>query len=222
MDEKINGLEKKKALLEDYKRGVMQKLFSQELRFKDDQGRDFPDWEDMPFAQIAKRVGEKFDPNKDNDRPILIELENLLSGTGQIFGEADLDAQKSLKSRFEAGDVLFGKLRPYLRKFARPEFPGVCSSEIWVLRGKSVTNDFLFQIVQGEQFNLLANMSSGSKMPRSDWKVISESEFSIPSEAEQRKISGFLSAMDSQIAHAADEIAEAKILKKGLLQQMFV
>jgi len=222
VDEKIAHLSRKKALLEGYKKGCMQQLFSQKIRFKDDDGNDFPDWEEKPFGEIATRSKDKFDPRKDDAAPQLIELENIESTTGKIIGVSSLEGQKSLKSCFRQGDVLFSKLRPYLRKYALPEFDGVCTSEIWVLRSQNLASDFLFYLVQSEYFMQLAYLSAGSKMPRAEWSVIADSDFGVPHPAEQRKIADFLSVLDRKIDLIALELTHARSFKAGLLQQMFV
>ncbi len=73
---------------------------------------------------------------------------------------------------FQKGDVLFGKLRPYLSKFLMAEFDGVCTTEIWVLKTQNETvNKFLYQLVQNEKIVEAANLSTGTKMPRADWKT---------------------------------------------------
>lgn len=222
VDAKIAALRARVLGLQTYKRGLMHALFSQTLRFTRPDGTPFPDWEEKPFAEIASRSRVIFDPTMTNLRPTLVELENIESMSGKIIGESDLVSQISLKTEFRAGDVLFGKLRPYLRKFARPEFDGVCSSEIWVMRGTKVSNSFLYYLVQSSRFNQLANISSGSKMPRSDWAVIAESGFEISHPDEQAKIADALSAMDAKIAAVSTQVAQMQAFKTGLLQQMFV
>ena len=74
----------------------------------------------------------------------------------------------SNKNLFNVGDVLFGKLRPYLKKFWLAKFNGACSTEIFVLNGIRISNNYLFFVVQTEKFIEIALVSSGSKMPRSD------------------------------------------------------
>ncbi|CUH65735.1 EcoKI restriction-modification system protein HsdS [Thalassovita gelatinovora] len=222
VDAKIAALRARVAGLERYKRGLMQALFSQTLRFTKPDGSAFPDWDSKPFSELAGLSKDRLNPTTSSEKPPLIELENLESNLGSIVGLSDLVGQLSQKTRFRAGEVLFGKLRPYLRKFARPDFDGVCSSEIWVLRGKLLSNAFLFYLVQGSQFNQLANISAGSKMPRSDWKTVAESEFEFPHPDEQAKIAEALSAMDAKIAAVGDQITKMEAFKKGLLQQMFV
>ena len=222
VDAKLTALAAKQAALGRFKAGLMQKLFSQQIRFKRDDGGDFPDWEELPFEKIASRGRSAFNPQKSKDRPTLIELENIEGGTGKIVGHSDLDGQISLKSTFRTGDVLFGKLRPYLRKYARPNFDGVCSSEIWVLHGRKVSNAFLFYLVQSSLFIQVANISTGSKMPRSDWATIADTGFEIPHPDEQAKIADALSALDAKIQAVADQVTKLQTFKKGLLQQMFV
>jgi type I restriction enzyme S subunit len=223
IDAKLIALRQKADGLRQFKTGLMQRLFSQELRFTREDGSDHPNWEEKPFSEIATRVGEQFDPRKEDGKPRVIELEHLESGSGKILSSADIQYQISLKNRFMSGDVLFGKLRPYLRKFARPDFDGVCSSEIWVLRGrKGVSNSFLYALVQSPMFTQVVNISSGSKMPRADWKTIAGVDFPVPCPEEQEKVAAALSAVDAKIDAVTDQITHMETFKKGLLQKMFV
>ena len=221
VDEKISQHTQKHELLSQYKQGMMQKLFSQQLRFKSDDGSEFGEWEINIIRDVFTNKSKNFNPQNEGNLPC-IELEHLSQNTGKILGTIESCEQQSTKNLFEKNSVLFGKLRPYLRKFAKPKFKGVCSSEIWVLTGIKVSNDYLFQYIQSEQFSELTNIQSGSKMPRADWGVISEAEIEYPCLAEQTKIANFLSAIDQKIEVVAQQIEQAKIWKKGLLQQMFV
>ncbi|MFV5622639.1 restriction endonuclease subunit S [Acinetobacter baumannii] len=221
VDEKISQLTQKHALLSQYKQGMMQKLFSQQIRFKADDGSEFGEWDINIIRDVFTNKSKNFNPQNEGNLPC-IELEHLSQNTGKILGTIESCEQQSTKNLFEKNSVLFGKLRPYLRKFAKPKFKGVCSSEIWVLTGIKVSNDYLFQYIQSEQFSELTNIQSGSKMPRADWGVISEAEIEYPCLAEQTKISNFLSAIDQKIEVVAQQIEQAKQWKKGLLQQLFV
>ncbi len=222
IDTKIEQLTQKKALFEDYKRGCMQKLFSQELRFKDAQGKAFPDWEDNAFSKFANKVTDSYNSLVSKDDWPCVELESLGQGNGKILQTFRAKELQSIKTKFKAGDVLFGKLRPYLRKYAQPKFDGVCTSEIWVIRANDLLDKFLYFLVQSNRFYQFANIQSGSKMPRSDWKIVSCTVFSIPSLSEQKKISDFLSSLDTKIALVATELEHCQTFKKGLMQQMFV
>ena len=221
VDEKISQLTQKHELLSQYKQGMMQKLFSQEIRFKADDGSEFGEWKIDKIKNVFTNKSKSFNPHLNENLPC-IELEHLSQNTGQILGTVNSKDQQSTKNIFEENSVLFGKLRPYLRKFAQPNFKGVCSSEIWVLTGLKISNGYLFQYIQSEQFSELTNIQSGSKMPRADWGVISDADIEYPCLEEQTKIANFLSAIDQKIEVVAQQIEQAKTWKKGLLQQMFV
>ncbi|WP_122902382.1 restriction endonuclease subunit S [Acinetobacter sp. B51(2017)] len=221
VDEKISQLTQKHELLSQYKQGMMQKLFSQQIRFKADDGSEFGEWVSEKIAKAFTNKSKSFNPLLNESLPC-IELEHLSQNTGQILGTVNSSDQQSTKNLFEPNSVLYGKLRPYLRKFAKPQFKGVCSSEIWVLTGLKISNNYLFQFIQSEQFTELTNIQSGSKMPRADWSVIADAEIEYPCIEEQTKIANFLSAIDQKIEVVAQQIEQAKQWKKGLLQQMFV
>ncbi|MGB2553751.1 hypothetical protein ACPF04_11425, partial [Campylobacter sp. MOP51] len=106
---------------------------------------------------IVEISSKKFNPLKDSAVKKCIELEHLSQDTGQILGFVNSSEQKSIKNEFQKGQILFGKLRPYLKKFYKAEFDGVCSSEIWVLQGKKVSNDFLLYLIQTNKFVQIAN-----------------------------------------------------------------
>jgi type I restriction enzyme, S subunit len=221
VDEKISQLTQKHQLLSQYKQGMMQKLFSQQIRFKADDGSESEEWASEKISKVFTNKSKSFNPLLNESLPC-IELEHLSQNTGQILGTVNSSDQQSTKNLFEPNSVLYGKLRPYLRKFAKPQFKGVCSSEIWVLTGLKISNDYLFQFVQSEQFTELTNIQSGSKMPRADWNVIADAEIEFPCLREQTKIANFLSSIDQKIEVTAQQIEQAKQWKKGLLQQMFV
>ncbi|GAD79012.1 restriction endonuclease subunit S [Vibrio ezurae] len=240
VDEKISLLSEKKDKLTEYKKGVMQQLFNGKwgyvdgkedgqltfipptLRFKADDGSEFPDWEEKCLGEIVSIKSPKVVPFEGIELPC-IELDNLSQETGRIIGDLSVNGALSQKNRFKAGDVLFGKLRPYLKKFAYPDFAGMCSSEIWVMSSAdSLSSNYLFQFIQTEDFVAEANKSSGTKMPRADWKVVSQMKFGLPCLGEQTRIANFLSAIDQKIDLANTELEKAKEWKKGLLQQMFV
>ena len=162
--------------------------------------RDFNDaWEEDELGNIIEISKNKYNPLKCEETYKCIELENISQGTGQLLGCFNSKDQQSVKNKFDTGQVLFGKLRPYLRKYWLAEFEGVCSSEIWVLEGKKILNQFLYYVIQTDKFNFISNISSGSKMPRADWSYMSEYPFYVPSLEEQEKIASFFSLIDKKI-----------------------
>ena len=156
-------------------------------------------WEVKKLGEISTNKSKKYNPNNETNFIKCIELEHLSSETGQLLGFVDGSQSGSIKNVFQKGNVLFGKLRPYLKKYYQPNFDGVCSSEIWVLNGKEILNDFLYYLIQTNSFVDLANQSSGSKMPRADWSILENGLFSFPNSEEQQKIASFLSLIDERI-----------------------
>ncbi|MFV5695430.1 restriction endonuclease subunit S [Flavobacterium sp. LB3P122] len=179
------------------------------------------EWKLEKFGKLATNKSGKFNPIKENSFTKCIELEHLETGTGQLLGFIDGSNSGSIKNKFNEGDVLFGKLRPYLKKYLQAPFEGVCSSEIWVLKGVKITNSFLYQLVQTNKFIDIANQSSGSKMPRADWNVVENCVFTIPTLPEQQKIASFLSAVDEKIQQLTRKKKMLEKYKKGVMQQLF-
>ncbi|MCK9170507.1 MAG: restriction endonuclease subunit S [Treponema sp.] len=204
------------------KKGLMQKLFSRELRFKDKDGREFPEWEAKRLGEVCSLRKEKYDPKTSKSSFRCIELEDIISETGNIINTKNSLNQSSIKTIFKAGDVLYGKLRPYLHKYAHPDFDGVCSTEIWCLYGTDITNSYLYFLIQMPDFDKVANKSCGTKMPRAEWDVVSNKIVYIPILEEQKKIAEYLGSQDSVIEEQRKIVDGWKLRKKGLLQQMFV
>lgn len=180
------------------------------------------DWRKYEFGEVVTLSKEKYNPKKDKDNFKCIELEHLESETGRLLGYTDSITQQSVKNKFKPGSVLFGKLRPYLKKFHFPQFHGVCSSEIWVLEGTEgkVLNEYLYYLIQSNRFSQNANKSAGSKMPRADWSYVSEVIFAVPTLEEQQKIASILSTWDKVIELKEKLIEQKKEQKKGLMQKL--
>jgi type I restriction enzyme S subunit len=179
------------------------------------------EWEQKRLGDAATNRSEKYNPANGLRYIKCIELEHLAGESGHLLGYIDGSKSGSIKNVFNKGDVLFGKLRPYLRKYLQAPFDGVCSSEIWVLKGKDVSNDFLYQVIQTNKFVDLANQSSGSKMPRADWSVVEKGIFSFPSISEQQKIAHFLTLIDDRIQAQSKIIENLETLIKGLSEKLF-
>ena len=177
---------------------------------------------------VTKKLGEICWPSPDKYNPLIqkefkdcIEMENIEQNSGSINGMSDISKLLSIKNKFEKGDVLYGKLRPYLRKYWLAQFNGVCSTEIWVLKhDDSVNSKYLFYLFQTELINKIANLSSGTKMPRADWSLMQNQKLFIPDLAEQRRIAEILSSVDAKIAAEENVVEKYKGMKKGLMEEM--
>ena len=153
-------------------------------------------WEQRKFSDLTDRVSiQSNDPNLPQ-----VEYEDIISGEGAL--NKDLNDKEGGKTgiKFYVGDVLYGKLRPYLMNWLYPQFNGVAVGDFWVLRSTECNSSFLYRLVQTDGFQRLANVSSGSKMPRADWNLISQSFFAVPANhAEQKAIAKSLAELDSLI-----------------------
>jgi type I restriction enzyme S subunit len=179
-------------------------------------------WNIYEFGKFVKKSKEKYDPKNNDLNYSCIELEHLNQQIGSINGYIMAKDQLSIKNKFKTGEVLYSKLRPYLQKYWYATFDGVCSSEIWVLKGKNgmISNKYLFYLIQTDVFNRIANITSGTKMPRADWDYISRFPFLLPSLPEQNKITAILSTWDHAIQKNKLLKGAKQCLKKELLQKM--
>lgn len=179
------------------------------------------DWQLESIGSVISNKSKKYDPVKAEEDFPCIELEHLSQQTGEILDTISAKDQKSIKNIFDENSVLFGKLRPYLRKFAKPNFKGVCSSEIWVLTSTKLQSNFLFQYIQTDSFSELTQIQAGSKMPRADWESISKGEIYFPNFEEQTKIATFLSAVDEKISQLSQKLHLLGQYKQGMMQKLF-
>ena len=151
-----------------------------------------------------------------------VEYEDIIPGEGTL--NKDLRDKKGGKTgiKFYAGDVLYGKLRPYLMNWLYPQFNGVAVGDFWVLRATECDSSFLYRLVQTGSFQRLANVSSGSKMPRADWNLISQSFFAVPADhAEQKAIAKGLAELDTLITLHQRKYDKLTNAKKSMLEKMF-
>ena len=101
---------------------------------------------------------------------------------------------------FDGSQVLYGKLRPYLHNWLNPDFSGVAVGDWWVLKPQNTDKKFVYRLIQTQRFDDVANQSAGSKMPRADWNLVSNTEFAIPSsQKEQEKIGVYFDNLDNLI-----------------------
>jgi type I restriction enzyme S subunit len=155
VDRAIAGVEKLIAAKRTLKKGLAQQLLTGQRRLP---GFSKP-WGKREFGQLASVSKKRFDPqNGENCR--CIELEHISQGDGCLIGTIDSRGQQSMKAVFSKGNVLFGKLRPNLRKSYLCDFDGVCSTEIWVLQAQ--TDAALRELKKGLMQKLLSGSDRAS------------------------------------------------------------
>lgn len=218
-DALIESLEQLVTKKRRLKQGAMQELLTGRTRLLGF-GQE---WDVKRLGDVVAPRNERIDPRKNGVQEFCIELEHVGSSTGALLGNTSTGENSSLKSVFRAGDVLFGKLRAYLRKYWWADRAGVCSTEIWVLapRDNLISGAYLFQIVQTDKFIEVASYSYGTHMPRSDWNVVKNYELPIPHEPEeQTAIATVLSDMDAEIADLESQLAKTRTLKQGMMHKL--
>lgn len=176
------------------------------------------DWEQRKLGEVLFIRNEIVN---QKDFTFDIELENIESVTGRIIG--NLSIRTKSNSLFKSGDILFGKLRPYLKKWWFAEFDGVKSNEIWAFSCNSdVSSVFMYNIVQSEKFLNATIITSGTKMPRADWHTIKNLEIMLPtSKEEQTAIGNFFRQLDNTIALHQRTLEKYQKLKISYLEKMF-
>ena len=184
----------------------------------------FPcDWKITRIKSIAYLNKQKFNPQENKDNLVCIELEHIVPERGVLNGNTYAQNKHSLKNTFCKGDILFGKLRPYLGKYYHADQKGVCSTEIWVIRNhNTIDNNFLFQLVKGKRFIQSAQDSAfGTKMPRAEWQKVEKEKFVIPTSfREQSRIAEILMQWDKAIELQEKYIKQLEFRKKAIMQKL--
>ena len=169
---------------------MQEKAKEPEIRFAGFTGA----WEQRKFGEMANRRSEV---SASGNLP-RVEYEDIVSGTGTL--NKDVFEKQSQKQGivFHSGDVLYGKLRPYLQNWLLASFNGLAVGDFWVLEPQGLNSNYLYRIIQTKQFDEIANQSVGTKMPRADWKLVSKATFLNPASFnEQRLIGKFFKDIDS-------------------------
>lgn len=217
VDEKIQQLTKKKELLEHYKKGVMQQLFSGKLRFKDatstglsaGNGKDFPEWEEKRLGEIAIKSSSNISANTIEDN----------------FGEYKIYGASGLLKKID----FFREEKPFIsivkdgagvgRTLLCEENSSVLGTLDIIKPKVKVVLYFLYSVLNNVRFE---KYIVGSTIPHIYFKDYSNERITIPCFEEQQKIATYLSSIDTKIESVTQQITQTQTFKKGLLQQMFV
>ncbi len=177
------------------------------------------EWEEKQFSKLVKRVTQ----SSDSDSLPKVEFEDIISGQGRLNKDISSKFDNRKGILFKPGYTLYGKLRPYLNNWLLPEFEGVALGDFWVFNPKGNDSNFIYYLVQSSRYQKVANDTSGTKMPRSDWRSVSSTIFAIPQTvAEQQAIGSYFSNLDNLISSNQEKISQLETLKKKLLQDMFI
>lgn len=231
VDTKITQLTKKKELLEQYKKGVMQKLFSQEIRFKDENGNKFPEWEQKSLKKMLKSFklgGNYANSEKVSERP-LIKMGNLGRGNiildkiqyilnTEVIEVTDLVKEGDLFFNTRNTLDLVGKVAIW-----RKELP-LAYYNSNLMRLEFDNNYFMnYRLNSYDGIKKLKRLATGTTSVAAIYtKDLLKLKINIPCKEEQSKIADFLGAIDDKIEVVTTQIEKTTTFKKGLLQQLFV
>ena len=176
------------------------------------------DWEERKLSDIVVRLTK----SSNNNQLPKVEFEDIIAGEGRLNKDISRKFDDRKGTLFEPDNILYGKLRPYLKNWLFSDFKGIALGDFWVFKSKNSEPKFVYSLIQADNYQRVANDTSGTKMPRSDWKKVSSSNFSIPTSLEeQQKIGSFFKQLDNTIALHQRKLDLLKEQKKGYLQKMF-
>lgn len=216
-DALIEGLERLIAKKRLIKQGAMQDLLTAKRRLPEFSG----EWSMRKFGEIAGIRNQKIQTLGDLRAEKCIELEQIEGETGRLRFWTTAADRTTTKYLFAPGDVLFGRLRPYLRKYFLAVREGVCSTEIWPLMALGVTSNFLYHVVQSDPFVAAACESYGTHMPRADWGKLLTFELNVPEDStKQDAIGSVLVDMDAEVQALETRLGKARQVKEGMMQNL--
>ena len=222
IDNRIIQLTEKKENLEQYKKGITQKIFSQNLKFKDDNGNEFPKWEYKFGNNLFEPISNK---THNSDLPILAISQEYGAVPREMINYQISVTEKSIDGYkvVEKGDFIIS-LRSFQGGIEYSNYKGICSPAYIILRSKIDINDHFYKTyfktnnyIQ-ELCRKLEGIRDGKMI---SYKYFSEIKLPYPSKNEQNKISDFLDKLDKQIQLVSSQLEATKEFKKGLLNKLF-
>ena len=242
VDQKIQQLTRKKELLEQYKRGVMQKIFSREIRFKDENGKDYPDWEDAKFEKIADKsvkwsiTGGPFGSDlKSEDYTEsgvrIIQLQNI--GDGIFYDDykiytSEEKADSLIACNIFPNEIILSKMGdPVARACFIPD-----SNSRWLMASDGIRlvvdkrkydAKYIHEYINSPLFRRIAfALSTGTTRKRIGLGELKKIPIMHPCLEEQKQIGNYLLNIDKKIESLQTQLTQTQTFKKGLLQQMYV
>ena len=234
VDNKIEQLSKKQALLSEYKKGLMQQIFSQAIRFKADDGSDFPDWKEKKLENVLKRTSTGLNPRQNfklgYGENYYVTIKNISNGKLDFSKceRIDENAMTMIANRSDLskGDLIMSSIGNVGESYLldkEPENWNINESVFMLRASELMLPQFLYFIITNEQSKwYLESNSTGSSFKSIKLGELKLLPLGLPSLEEQTKIANFLSSIDTKIEQVGKQLDESKQFKKALLQQMFV
>ena len=210
VDEKIQQLTKKKSLLEQYKKGVMQALFSGSLRFKDENGNPYPDWEEKRLGELCSTTTGKLDANAMRE-----DGEYRFYTCAREYYQIDKYAFDTEALLVSGNGANVGYIHYYKGKFNAYQ-------RTYVLDGFDQNIFYIKKYLEKNLYERIHVEKKDGNTPYITLSTITEMKVDLPCQPEQQKIATYLSSIDTKIEAVNNQITQTQTFKKGLLQQMFV
>lgn len=209
VDDRVAVIDKRLQLLKKYKKGAMQKIFTQKIRFKDKNGKDYPAWEEKKISEIAY---------KENSTVSANEIEGK-TGKYKVFGASGF-VQKLDRYDQEDEYIAVVKDGAGVGRLGLYEPKSSVLGTLNVVKPKQgIVTRYLYALMSTIDF---AKYSIGSTIPHVYFKDYAKEKFAVAAEPEQQKIADFLTAIDEKIKLEEAKLTQTKKFKKSLLQRMFV
>ena len=226
IDKKLELQQEKIENLKKYKKGMMQRIFSQEIRFKDDNGNDYPDWEEKKLGEISKESIIKYKDYNKFDELLSVTLHDGIKKQSEL-GERDISSEnKSNYKVVHKNNLVYNSMRMWQGASGISKYNGIVSSAYVVINMLGNINpEFIgYYFKQSEVIHKFYKKSQGmtSDTLTLKYNLFKDVIISIPIKEEQTKIANFLSSIDKKIELEEEKLEEYKKFKKGLMQRMFI
>ena len=227
LDKGIAELKTAQLQLKTYRQSVLKSAFEGKLTNENVKNGELPDgWERKTFNDVIDISKEKYKPNNSESK-FYVGLEHIEKNLGVLTAECGFENIKTIKNKFNVGEILYGKLRPYLNKVYLAKENGVCSTDILVLKTKKNCNaQFLTHLMLGVDFvNTMSENTSGVNLPRVSTKFILEYPINLPPIEEQNRIvqeiESRLSVADKMEQSIQESLQKAEALRQSILKKAF-
>ena len=176
------------------------------------------DWEQRKFENLVSRLSK----TSNNESLPNVTYDDIKSKENSLNKDITELTHGKKGIHFNKDDILFGKLRPYLGNILLARFNGIAVGDFWVLSPKDNNiSSFLFDLIQTSKYKYISNLSSGSKMPRSDWNLVSKASFWVPIQQEQNKIGKIFQLIDNLVSLQQRKVKILVLLKKEISNYYF-
>ena len=223
IDKKIEKQGEKVEALKDYKKGMMQNIFSRKIRFKDDDGRDYPEWEKVKIKECFEERSER----GYSDLELLsVSIQDGIKRRCEIEGKDNSSEDKSNYKMVEINDIVYNSMRMWQGASGISYYKGIVSPAYTVLKPKSkvYSKYFSYRFKMNDMIYEFRRFSQG--LTSDTWNLkypqLKDIKVDLPSIDEQIKISNFIDKIDKKIEKEQEKLDLLNQHKKGLLQQMFV